>query len=692
MNRSTNSVSVNNRNAKKPRTFSRRLLALAAASVLAAGGWAGANLHAATQTWAPGGADGSGNWDTATANWNPGSTTWVNGNVAAFGLGGTGSYTVTIDTAGITASGLTFNAMGSGGYYTLAATAGNGLTLNNGGSGGTVDVSLGTNATITAPMTVDSNLNVVSVGNHSLTFSGSGSISFASGIAVTIGTGSSSNTPTIIAIATGSGGGHPNLILDGGTYQSFDIGHSGQLLTSEGGAGIFNTFDANNNSTSGVESSISQTAAGTTFVLQDGTINLVVDNSTFTAGTLQIGSATSANPTNVVFGYQVSAANNTNLPASNVTINLDNGTLTQASSNVTINSTTYTVDTANNTIANNITLSGSGDAINAGSANDVILTGVISGSGALTLNTGSSSKTVGLVGNNTYSGGTSIGGAGGAGIESSTAFGTGGVTIGSNGNSQIKYITAGLNVANSLALASGSNDTLNMHGSATGTWSGVISGAGALTVIDSQNTGGQLTLSGANTYTGGTTVGDSTNNVSLNLTGSLANSNITILPHAGMTGTGTLNWNLVNNTGDLITAQGGLTISGLHLDVHTSGTQTQSQYVVANYTGGTLIGSSFASVVGLPTGWSINYGSLTPNEIVLLSTITVPTLTWDPTGAGTDGSGTWDTSTANWNSPGVVWQNGDLAAIGNGGAGGTITIDAPVTAAGLTFNSVTSAP
>ena len=58
------------------------------------------------------------------------------------------------------------------------------------------------------------------------------------------------------------------------------------------------------------------------------------------------------------------------------------------------------------------------------------------------------------------------------------------------------------------------------------------------------------------------------------------------------------------------------------------------------------------------------------------------TLTWDGSStnppAPNDGSGNWNTSTnANW-SDGVsdfTWVNGDVAAIGNGGTAGTITID-----------------
>src|SRR5271170_6957274 len=73
-----------------------------------------ASAFGQTLTWAPGGADGDGNWDTSTLNWNPGGVAWVNGDSAIFGSGGTAG-TVTI-IAPITASSLTFNSVGSGDY------------------------------------------------------------------------------------------------------------------------------------------------------------------------------------------------------------------------------------------------------------------------------------------------------------------------------------------------------------------------------------------------------------------------------------------------------------------------------------------------------------------------------------------------------------------------------------------------
>ena len=73
------------------------------------------------------------------------------------------------------------------------------------------------------------------------------------------------------------------------------------------------------------------------------------------------------------------------------------------------------------------------------------------------------------------------------------------------------------------------------------------------------------------------------------------------------------------------------------------------------------------------------------------------TYTWstNTTGAAQDGSGAWNTSTANWVGAGDVhtaWNNanGDTAAFGAGGSAGTVTANAGITVGGLTFNAVTN--
>ena len=466
------------------KSFSRRMLALAAASVLAAGGWAGANLQAATQTWAPSGVDGSSNWDTTSNNWNPGPTTWANGNVAAFGLTGTGQYTVTIDTTGITASGLTFNAMSSGAYYTIAGSATDNLTLANGSNN--VDIVLNNNFTLSAPFTVNSNLLVS--GNKTMTLIGGST--FGSGIGVIIGTGSTSNVPTINAFSQSHSGGGPAFVtFNAGTLISNGLGGGGgsQVVTSQGGAGIINTFDANANTSSDVQSQINQSGAAT-FVLQDGTISLTQNNSsTFNNGTLQIGNNSLA--TNVLFGYQVSSANNNNLPASGVTIALNDATLTQAGA---AGPNGETVDTAANTINNAMTLTGA-NTINTGTAYSLTIAGNITGTGSLTVfGGGGFSRSLAITGTDTYTGGTTL-------SSGTLQIGNGGTTGSITGN-----------VADNSGLVFDHSDNI--------TFAGVISGSGYL----AQYGTGTLTLTNTNTYTYPTKI--STGTLALSGSGSIADS------------------------------------------------------------------------------------------------------------------------------------------------------------------------
>ncbi len=69
------------------------------------------------------------------------------------------------------------------------------------------------------------------------------------------------------------------------------------------------------------------------------------------------------------------------------------------------------------------------------------------------------------------------------------------------------------------------------------------------------------------------------------------------------------------------------------------------------------------------------------------------TYTWSTgtSGSAVDGSGTWNTTTANWVGAGdahTTWNNGDTAAFGAGGTAGTVTVaSAGISIGGLTFNS-----
>ena len=133
---------------------------------------------------------------------------------------------------------------------------------------------------------------------------------------------------------------------------------------------------------------------------------------------------------------------------------------------------------------------------------------------------------------------------------------------------------------------------------------------------------GTLNLyTGANTYTGATTVAGGT--LELSGGGSLANSNITIASGATLTGgasnsLGVLNFIINGDTPNLITDNGTFNITDLSLVLNLTGTQTMSQYVLANYTNGSLLGSKFYSTT-LANGWSINYNYQGLNEIMLVN-------------------------------------------------------------------------
>ncbi|MGB8168748.1 MAG: autotransporter-associated beta strand repeat-containing protein [Chthoniobacteraceae bacterium] len=72
------------------------------------------------------------------------------------------------------------------------------------------------------------------------------------------------------------------------------------------------------------------------------------------------------------------------------------------------------------------------------------------------------------------------------------------------------------------------------------------------------------------------------------------------------------------------------------------------------------------------------------------------TAVWDPglSGAGSDGSGLWNTTTANWSVAGsdVLWPNtfSDVATFGSGGVAGTVTATSGIQTNGLIFNATSS--
>ncbi len=196
---------------------------------------------------------------------------------------------------------------------------------------------------------------------------------------------------------------------------------------------------------------------------------------------------------------------------------------------------------------------------------------------------------------------------------------------------------------------------------------------------------GTLRISGANTYGGATIVSNGT----LVVDGSVSSSALVLNPGT----TTVLVMNRAAGTYASLQGMSTATYGGTLIVTNVGGTfqngDSFSLFNAASYSG------SFSSVTlptlpsGLSWSWSPSTGVLSA-----ISAVGPPMLTWDanPGNGGTllDGSGSWDSTTANWwnGSSDVAWTPAATADFGGGVAGSyTVTLNNNVTASGLAFNS-----
>ncbi|MET3654872.1 beta strand repeat-containing protein, partial [Dyella japonica] len=632
--------------------------------------------------------DGSGTWDISTARWNNNITdqTWNNaaGDIAIIGNNNGAAGTLTLTTP-ITVGGLVFNAPGSG-VYTLS---GNTLSLT-----GSSTITANANATIAS--TLVGSTGMVKNGAGTLTLSGANS--YTGGTAINGGTLQVASDANLGA-ATGA------LSLDGGTLAATASFTTGRGVTLNAGGGAFDVAAGTALTSTGVIAGgggLTKTNAGTLVLngantytgittitggvlsvpsLANGGVASGIGASTNAAGnlvlnggTLQV-SGTGSVSTDRLFtlgpaGGTISASTQVNWTNTGAiafsgsgprTLTLaGNGSSTLAASlGDSGGATALTVSGSwllsgnNNTYSGLTTITtgatlqigsgfngslGTGDVIDNGqllfnSATIVTVPGVISGTGAVYQ---ISIGTAILTGDNTYSGGTTI-----------------------NANGKLQLGNGGM--TGSVVGDIKDNGTLTFKRSDNVTYGGVIFGGGSVNQAGS----GTLVLSGANTYTGTTTVtagvlsvsslgnggavssiGASTNagtNLVLNggvllYTGAAADTDrLFTLGVSGGTldasGTGALNW---TNTGAITIAFGGvrtLTLTGSNTGANTlaaslgnygvnataltkSGAGTWVLTGANTYTGGTAINSGTLQVasdanLGAATGaLSFNGGTL----------------------------------------------------------------------------------
>jgi O-antigen biosynthesis protein len=242
-----------------------------------------------------------------------------------------------------------------------------------------------------------------------------------------------------------------------------NAGKSGNATLTEGGGGAGNTYSG----------TISDGTAGTTAITQTSGFVEFTGTNTYSGGTN-------------LEGGTIAAGDNSALGTG--TLAMTTGTTLQA-------------DASRLTLTNAVTLTGS-DTVNS-NGDALTLSGVISGSGSLTYtDTG-----VGMLmvsGNNTYSGGTYLD----SGIlfaDSTSALGTGAVTVGDDG------ATLEGSVSNAIVL----NGSLTLDQN-SGVFTGVISGMGGLSIS------GAASLDGTNTYSGGTILDNTTGTIDFNITSDAA--------------------------------------------------------------------------------------------------------------------------------------------------------------------------
>jgi len=398
------------------------------------------------------------------------------------------------------------------GGLTISGGIVSGSTNNTVFGTGAVNVGSGATLQVTDGRSLTNSLTIAGAG-----YAGSGAIDLkpGSGGAVTLSGPISLAADSSVNVESGTA------TLSGaitGTNTNLTLAGAGNVnLTSAIGTGTGGlTFNATGTATM---SGAANTYTGTTTV-NSGTLNLSkAANTTAIAGNLTInGGAVNENASGQI--------------ASTSTLTVNGGTFALAGGS------SNTLSTVNSAAGSAITV-GSGSTLTINGSGSSTVNGTISGAGALSTQ-GTGSVTLGN--SNSYSGGSTL--ASVVTAMNSGSLGTGAVTVNSGGNLQVQ---GGINLGNNFTLSSagttandgaiqnvaGTNtisgavtlagnsrlqsdsgvlavtgavntagDTLNIGGAGGTAVAGIISGTGAVT----KDGGGTLTLSAANTYTGGTSV------------------------------------------------------------------------------------------------------------------------------------------------------------------------------------------
>ncbi len=514
---------------------------------------------------APNGAigGGSGSWTSGTTNWTDANGTANDGWGGRFAVFQGAAGTVTVDGA-ISVTGMQFMTDG----YMIAAGTG---TLSLAEAQTNIRVDPGMTATISTAIGGSGGINKLDSGT--LILSGVNSYAGATTVAGGIlraGVGGALPTGTSVTIASGA---------------TLDLAAS-QTIASLAGAG-------------------SVTLSGGSLTTGGG------NGDTRYAGTI----SGSGGLTKAGSGIFTLAGANSYTGATNVaagTLRLDGGAITGGGALSVASGATLDVN-GGTVIAG--TLSGAGrvllgsGSLSAGGSATSSFTGVISGTGSL-VKTGTGTLTLGAA--NTYSGGTTVTG-GTLTAGATNAFGSGMLTVTAPGAVNLANFATtvgGLAGDGNIALGSA---ILTVNNANSSSYSGVLSGTGRLI----KSGAGTLTLNGANTYTGSTTINDGLLVVNGSLAGTLTIGANGRLGGSGKTGslsvTGTV---APGNSIGTLNVGGSLTFAaGSTYQVEVSPTGISDQIIA---TGTVTINGGTVSVL---TGGATNFLPLTTYTILSGSSV-----------------------------------------------------------------------
>ncbi len=525
------------------------------------------------------------------------------GNNAALGTGTLTLSGGTLASSSTTARILANDSVVGGNFILGQASGGTGaLTLS-----GAMDLG-GAMRQITVNNAADTISGVIS-GTGGITKSGTGALTLSGANTYTGGTTLSSGTLLLgddAALGTGS------LALDGGTLASSST--TARTLA--------------NNIVVGGNVILGRASGGTGALTLSGAMDLggamrqiTVNNAADTiSGVISgTGGITKAGTGALTLSGANTYSGGTTVNAGKIVVDSD-GNLGDASGQLTFGGGGTLQITNGFTSARNVTLNGGGGAFDT-NGNDLTMLGNMTGTGALT-KTGDGALT--LSGTNTYTGATTInGGILRAGVNNAlstttavTLANTAGAGLDLNNFDQtIGSLAGGGTTGGNITLGSG---TLTAGNASSTTYAGIISGTGGFVKKGT----GTLTLTGANTYSGGTTVsagnlqGDSTS-----IQGNITNNARVIFNQAAegvysddMTGTGgitkagvgTLTLSGANTYTGTTIISAGILRSGV-----TNALGTATAVTLANTAGAGLDLNNFDQTIGSLAGGGTTGGNIT---------------------------------------------------------------------------------